>query len=109
MLLAAVLLVVSLFSGRVIYQQYTVNKEIKELQNQAEKIKKDNEQLTELIKYFGTQEYSDKQAREKLNLKKEGEFVVGLPQDSGNEQVASAPAQKSNLSQWFDYFFPKKD
>ena len=108
LLLTVVVLILVAF-GRVSLQKYQIDKEIGKLQEQAQKIQKDNEQLSHLIKYFNTEDYQEKQAREKFNLKKEGEFVVGLPEGS-NEAVAGAAAaeQGSNPQKWFSYFFGAK-
>lgn len=105
-LLGVVLVLVMVIAARVLIQKHQIDKEVAKLQTQADKVKKDNEQLASLIKYFDTPQYQEKQAREKLNLKKDGEFVVGLPNASGTDlstQVQSS--QKSNPKQWFDYFF----
>lgn len=92
--------------GRVSLQKYKIDKEIGKLQEQANKIQKDNEQLSHLIKYFNTEDYQEKQAREKFNLKKEGEFVVGLPEGSTqDEDNILAESQLSNAKKWFSYFF----
>lgn len=92
--------------GRVSLQKYKIDKEIAKLQEQADKIQKDNEQLSHLIKYFNTEDYQEKQAREKFNLKKEGEFVVGLPEGSAEaEGNILADSQLSNAKKWFSYFF----
>ena len=105
--LIGVLIVVMYGTAKIIVQKRSIDKEIAKLQAQMDKIKKDNNQLSSLIQYLNTPEYQEKSAREKLNLKKDGEFVVVLPpgQDSGasTEQQPSAP--KPNYQQWFDYFF----
>ncbi len=96
--------------GRVYFQKHKIDQEIAKLQDRADKINKDNEQLSYLIQYFNTPEYQEKQAREKLNLKKEGEIVVGLPDSNEqNDNNLSASAQySSNAKQWFNYFFRDK-
>lgn len=102
--LGAVLVVVMLFAGRIILQKFQVDSEISKLQDQIEKIKKNNEQLSYLVKYFDTPEYQEKQARERLNLKRDGEYVVVLPQNINNQEAPES-AEKPNAKQWFNYFF----
>jgi len=100
------ILVFAMFGTAKIWtEQNRVNKEIARLEQQADKINQDNEQLSYLIEYFNTQEYKDKQAREKLNLKKEGEYVVGLPDQAELETQPIQPAPLSNPQLWFNYFF----
>ncbi len=107
-LLAVALAFVMLFTAKTLVQQYRVNKQITKLQEQADKIKKDNEQLSYLIQYFNTKEYQEKQAREKLNLKKDGEFVVSLPADNEAGDKSVSETKRSNSSKWFDYFFKQQ-
>src|SRR6185436_18688403 len=80
--LSGVLIFVMVITARIFVQKRVVDREIAKLQDQMERVKKDNEQLSSLIQYLNTTEYQERQAREKLNLKKDGEFVVVLPQGS---------------------------
>ncbi len=82
-----------------------MNKQIARLEQQADKIHRDNEQLSYLIEYFNTPDYEEKQAREKLNLKKDGEYVVSLPERDESEEAVQTPDSDSNSKKWFDYFF----
>jgi len=106
-ILGAVLILVMLFAGRAVVQKYEVDKEIFKLQSEVDKVHKNNDQLSYLIKYFDTPEYQEKQAREKLNLKKDGEFVVVLPDNSQSAQSANS-VPTSNTKLWFNYFFGQK-
>jgi len=76
------------------------------LQKKADEINRKNLELSELVKYLNTPEYTEREARERLNLKKEGEIVVAIPnqlEELNNEN--SEPSEPSNPSKWFDYFF----
>lgn len=86
-------------------QKRQVDSEIARLQEQSNNLNRDNQQLSELIKYLDTQEYKEREAREKLNLKRPGEEVVVLPEDTGNGQVASVNIDIPNPQKWFNYFF----
>jgi len=105
-LLLAVILVVSVGFGRVYLQKRQIDIEIAKLEERADKVAKDNEELSYLVKYFNTPEYQERQAREKLNLKKEGEVVVGLPEEAQEQstEVASSMS-KNHAKEWFEYFF----
>jgi cell division protein FtsB len=105
-LLCAGLVFVMVITARILVQKQVIDREIGKLESQMERINKDNEELTSLIQYLNTPEYKEKEAREKLNLAKEGEHVVVLP---GGE-VASAKDEKpqeqpANYKLWLDYFF----
>lgn len=107
-ILSAVLLVVMVLAAKILIQKYRVESEISQLQSEIEKVRKNNDQLTSLIKYFGTSEYQEKAAREKLSLKKEGEIVVGLPQqEETNINDQNQLAKVSNVKKWYNYFFNK--
>lgn len=87
-------------------QKRQVDSEISRLENQSNTLKKGNQQLSELIKYLDTEEYKEREAREKLNLKRPGEQVVVLPEDSSSGQVASIQTDNQpNPQKWFTYFF----
>lgn len=105
-LLTMVLVGVAFFSGRMYLEKREINSEIAKLQAQADLIKKENDDLSGLIKYWNTTEFQEREAREKLNLKKEGEFVVVLPESEETVSGASTNSrEKSNINKWFDYFF----
>jgi cell division protein FtsB len=106
---ALILLAISLILGYQLYvQKKDVYREIEKLNQQAEKIKADNTKLSSLINYYSTPEFLEKEAREKLNLKKEGEVVVALPKLEDTDNTISKES-KSNFKQWFDYFFTKNN
>ncbi|HTL39475.1 MAG TPA: septum formation initiator family protein [Methylomirabilota bacterium] len=105
-LLILVLVLVGFFSVRIMLQKRQIDAEIKKLQAQADKIRGDNAQLSSLIKYMNTPEFTENEAREKLDLKKDGEYVVVLPQtDSADSGNAGATKSTSNIKMWFQYFF----
>ncbi len=105
--LIPVMVIMLVLAARTMIQKRQIDQQIASLEAQAEKIKRDNDQLSGLIQYFNTPDYQEKQAREKLNLKKEGEFVVVLPNDqevAAVTQTIEPPAQ-SNAKLWLNYFF----
>ncbi len=106
-LLAGMLIFAMIVTAKLLIQKREVDKEITVLQNRADAVHNDNEQLSELIKYLDTPEYAERQAREKLNLKKDGEFVVVLPDDSNINQFNQAENVDSTppYKKWFNYFF----
>jgi cell division protein FtsB len=107
-LMSIALLFVMVLAAKILIQKYKIDQEVAKMQNQVQTIKKDNLQLGDLIKYFNTADYQEKAAREQLNLKKDGEFVVGLPQSDGAVSgVQTQAANSSNFKNWFNYFFSK--
>lgn len=109
-LLVLVFIGIVTFSFQIFARKYKVNKEIQGLQDQASKLDGENQQLSELIKYLNTPEYAEKQAREKLNLKREGEQVVVLPDSvESDPRVADSRQAMSNPDKWFEYLFAKNN
>lgn len=105
--LIPVMVIMLVLAARTMIQKRQIDRQIASLEAQAEKIKRDNDQLSGLIQYFNTPDYQEKQAREKLNLKKEGEFVVVLPNDQEVAAVTQTiePPVQSNAKLWLNYFF----
>lgn len=96
------------------YRRYQIQKEIEELRAQAEKKERDNQQLKGLIEYFKTDDFQEKEAKEKLSVQKEGEKVLLVKgdrakQEKPEEDYTNQPAPKkdlrSNQRKWWDYFF----
>lgn len=95
-----------------VYRQKNINKEVQELQEEIEKVEKDNKELKQLVQYFNTEEFKEKEAKEKLNLVKEGEKVVVVKKASTENAVAEKQPDKPEVSLnrpnyywWWHYFF----
>ncbi|HEX5429730.1 MAG TPA: septum formation initiator family protein [Patescibacteria group bacterium] len=104
--LAGASILILFVTVRLLAEKYHVDKQIRQLTARAEDISSQNQQLSDLVNYLNTDEYRDKAAREQLGLKKDGEVVVALPQQSteqSQDQPPQAPA--SHPQEWFDYFF----
>jgi cell division protein FtsB len=105
-LLCGMLGLVMFVTAKLLIQKHEVDSEISKLQNQAGKLDQSNKELSDLIQYLNTPEYTERQAREKLNLKKDGEHVVVLPKDgSAAGDEIEQPSAESNAKKWLDYFF----
>lgn len=105
-LLALCLSAVAFVTVELYMQKRDVDSEVAKLTAQSTKLSTDNKQLSELIKYMDTPEYKEREAREKLNLKRPGEEVVVLPDSDSSGMVAGASQDsESNPSKWFSYFF----
>jgi len=85
--------------------RYKISQEIKQLEEQLTDLKDKTDKMNQLVTYLGTDEYIEKEARVKLNLRKPGETQVNLAKDQDD---ASAPIEVddlSNVEKWFNYFF----
>ena len=105
--LAVGIVAAMLMTAKLMLQKREVMSEVRQLSQKADEINQKNRELDELIKYLKTPEYAEQQAREKLNLKKEGEYVVVLPEssDDGTDLNAMKVKESGNIEKWIKYFF----
>jgi len=107
-----ILLFLGLSWSREIYKKYEINREIRALEGQIAGLERSNSDLSSLIGYFKSPEYKERQARQLLNLQKQGEFVVALPltesESSGESALTPAQNKNANLQKWWLYFFAQK-
>ncbi|OGY46449.1 MAG: hypothetical protein A2744_03285 [Candidatus Buchananbacteria bacterium RIFCSPHIGHO2_01_FULL_44_11] len=94
-----------------------IKSEIITLEEQAQNLKKDNLELTELINYLNSVAYIEEKARTDLGLKKEGEKILIIPkteteknlnQEAGSTKKELAES-RSNIQKWWQYFFHPND
>ena len=90
------------------------NQNLESLKKEIEDLEKDNQEFSRLIEYFNSSSFIEKEAREKLGLKKDGEKVVVVPenndyrQDQNNKIAEKNIENKKNIflpKLWKDYFF----
>lgn len=97
------------FFSREVKRQYRLAVEINALEEEIENFESKNKEISDLIAYFQTEGFQEKELRRKLNLQKPGEHVVVLPED--NKQIASDAGEEpekmteKNWEKWWKYFF----
>lgn len=111
-----VLLGLIFFSGYHFYiikqKQNKINLEVKELEEQISKFEKNNQKLEQLSGYLQTDDFKEKEAKENLDLIKEGEKVV-IVKKAQIKKIVEEPADKKpeievkrpNYYWWWHYFF----
>lgn len=92
-------------------QKIEIQKQVGDLKNKIEVLKKDLDREKSLAEYFKTGGYLEKQARIRLNLKKEGEEVVFVyrkeePEEGSAENKTENPFL-SKLKEWFKIFLSR--
>ncbi|MFA6048292.1 MAG: septum formation initiator family protein [Parcubacteria group bacterium] len=96
------------------YKKKQAQIEIDKLQQEAEKITRENTQLTDKISYLDSKDYQEKEARDKLNMQNPKENMVivepGLAptietQNANNENGKKLVVKTTNVQKWWDYFF----
>jgi len=111
----------SLVLVKAFYKKRQLDQEIGSLKAEIDKTDKKGQELSQLLSYFNSESYLEKEAKDKLNLKKEGESVVmvqepatdgavAVDNGSGNQAVAAepaAPVNENNLVKWWRFFFKR--
>jgi len=117
LLLAFIWLGLSL--SKIVYKRYQLNEEIENLKTEIEKMDKKEQELTKFISYLDSSTYLEREAREKLNLKKEGENVLMVSESELENESSSVVSQQAsignnkseiienNLIKWWKFFFKK--
>lgn len=108
-------LVVGIFQK--LYYRYEVKGELDKLNAEVAGLNKQKEDLNQLVDYYKNESNLEKEARVRLNLKKEGEkVVIILPQatstDENGESISGSHGGSGienlpNYLQWWYYFFGK--
>jgi cell division protein FtsB len=87
------------------------NKRIEKAQDQVEKLKKENEELEENLAITKSEEFIERQLRDKLGLAKEGEIVIVLPDEKILETLAPSLEEEEetlpdpNWKKWLKMFY----
>lgn len=104
-------------------QSRSINKEIREMEQQVIELENKNSSLKQVLDYMQSEQFVEKEARTKLNYKKPGEEVVVIEGRDGTTASVSpldsvfdlpeapkpigSPKLLGNFSKWLDYFFAK--
>jgi cell division protein FtsB len=93
-----------------------IENEIESLRQEAEKIRQGNNSLQDKIAYFETQDFQEREAKEKLNFQKPNEnvaIVKPVPKDENQDsekkevedKVPEETEKISNYQKWWNKFF----
>ena len=120
--LGAAIIFVSIQIFDIFKRKYEIELEKQTLMKQVERIKQDTVSLEQIKDYISSAEYQEREAKQKLDLKKPGEEVVVITPGSvtanlSNEELIAVlrdpnsqhriPAQ-SNPERWWAFFFDKE-
>lgn len=97
-------------------RQDGINGEVTKLQEQIGQLEGENQDLNDLINYLKTDDFKEKEAKDKLNLIKEGEQMVlvkeeGLEEKTdlvNNGKETELIVRRENYYWWWHYFFSIK-
>ena len=98
-------------------RKHQVNQEIQMVKEEIEQLERRNNELSALVEYLDTESFKEIQARQSLNLQKEGETAVAIKEahkvpdteaENSNKALEAekeAQSKKSNIVKWWEYFF----
>ena len=113
-----VLILIGISLGKEAYRKRQVQKEIEGLQSQIKDLGQENGDLNNLIAYFSTPQFQEKEAREKLNLQKDDEQMIVLHKELAAKNQPPAPADQApaaqndnspNWRKWLNFFFTSQN
>lgn len=104
------------------YERYRekeiLSEKVKKLQEEANTLQQETKKLQDKISYLRTPEYIEREAKEKLNLKKPGENVALIQSDRFQSELTEQAEEVSrrgvhvtikgdisNPRRWWNYFF----
>lgn len=112
-LFLVILLVITTFLAllyaRAYYQDYMVRQEIEALQRDIEKLNTTKLESLKILEYVNSKQFVEETARIDLNMKKEGESVLIVPQQT-QEPISSVAVHNfsdddlSPMAKWWYYF-----
>lgn len=92
--------------SRSIYALWQKGGFVAERERARDEFKLKNRALVEDLQHAQSPEFIEQQARQKLNLQREGEVVVVMPQDLASPQPQTAvEAEPPNWQKWWRLFF----
>lgn len=102
-------------SIKLVIENYRVHQDTSRLDSALVEIQQHNLELKNLLAYYQTDSYKEKEARARFNYQKPGERMVVVPQPVGEQPSITqpstetkAPTPPSNPQQWWNYFFGKR-
>lgn len=78
-----------------------------ELTSEVADLARQNQELEQLIAYFGSSEFVEKEAREKLNMARPGEKTLIITDPNSLINLPTNQTPKSMPQKWWQYFFGK--
>lgn len=103
-ILVGILLVVS--STKRLFTFRTTTQKVEEAQARLEALREENKKLKEQKEYTKSDEFREREIRDKLGLAKEGEAVVVIPNNERDQQQEKSNKQETpNYIKWWSLFF----
>ncbi len=108
LVIAVILFITSLMQTSMKIRK--MNKEVASRENQLERLKKEEEELKKKYGEITSSDYMEKQLRDQLNLAKENEIILILPEDEILKKLVPPDAEevaydmRPNWKKWAEVF-----
>ena len=105
------IIIISISVTKEVIRKIEIGRQISMLEEEITSLENQNADLGDLVQYFNSSSFQEKEARSKLGLKEDGETVVIVPQEITTDADASIAeggpesTTQSNFTKWKNYFF----
>ena len=105
-LLLIILIIFALRSGFGIWKLWRTRSLVQDAQVRLEKARLENQRLTQKLAEIQSEEFVEREAREKLGLGKEGEVVLILPDQNtkSDSDILNLKLKIKNWRLWWDLY-----
>jgi cell division protein FtsB len=93
--------------SRQVYSLFKAGKRVSSAEQTLTQLEQEKEKLQKELAYRESNEFIEKEARDRLGLAKEGETIAILPKKLQDQSQSKTPeqSQTSNFSRWFQRLF----
>lgn len=108
LIIAVILFIVSLVQTSIKIRK--INREVQSRENQLERVRKEEEELKRKYEEITSNEYMERQLRNQLNLAKDNEIILILPEDDVLRKLVPQDIEEKfddirpNWRKWADLF-----
>ena len=102
-LLLIILIIFALRSGFGIWKLWRTRSLVQDAQVRLEKARLENQRLTQKLAEIQSEEFVEREAREKLGLGKPGETILILPNQDARSQILDI-SSKPNWKLWWELY-----
>lgn len=82
------------------FERYSrIKAEVEVLVEERERVRKENESLKERINYFATENFQEQESKERLNMRKDNEYVVDIERIQKNDDVEIKAPENETVSE----------
>ena len=110
--MAIVLLIAGFASWKQIERHKRIKVDVAILEQERERVRKENESLKERIRYFSTENFQEQESKGRLNMRKDNEYVVDIERIEKNAEPeiktvknTTTEAPIPNYKKWWEKIF----